>query len=397
MLAVPTLAHPQSHDGELAPGDHQLSDGRYFDTYGINATGGQTLIIDLYSETFDTQLFVRAPILGEHSNDDYEGRSATSTQYRSHLAFPVTQSGTWTLYVTSSDRVANDHARAGSYRLEYRLIGGVAAIHEETGTLALGDEKRNNGSYVDKYTYDARPGDVITFDLNTQHFDPMLTLHYPDRRGVALQNDDYLNDSRRSLIRLEIQPAGDAQHVAGQYAVHVTSLKPQRTGEYSLSIRRESTDPAYRPVFRQGSLGSGDDRLPPDNKYADHYSFHAISGDRLLMVLESAQFDTVLEVVGPHLFAQRADGDDLSRNPYDTRLMATLRETGEYTAIVTSYGEKEVGDYTLRIETSPTTVGVHALELDRQMAGEISAADMPIRSGHFTEVWSIDMGTVARD
>lgn len=100
--------------GALDDGDETLDDGEFVDTYEIEAAAGQTITVDLAGSGFDTYLILRAPSDEQTDNDDLDGDTA-----RSQIVHEATESGTWTVGVTSYEA-----GETGAYRLTVRTAGG---------------------------------------------------------------------------------------------------------------------------------------------------------------------------------------------------------------------------------------------------------------------------------
>jgi Bacterial pre-peptidase C-terminal domain len=107
--------------------------------------------------------------------------------------------------------------------------GQVAYGQTVTGELTQTDcLLPSDGSYVDYWQFQGTAGDVVVIDLSASDFDTYLGLQ--DGSGaVAAQNDDFGN--------------GTNSHVAftltntGTWVISCTSLFPQITGSYSLTLQ----------------------------------------------------------------------------------------------------------------------------------------------------------------
>ena len=76
-----------SYPGELGPGDTRL--GRYFDTYPLQLTTGDRIVVTLSSYDFDAYLRIESPDGTEMENDDYDDGSDA------RLDVLVDTTGTW--------------------------------------------------------------------------------------------------------------------------------------------------------------------------------------------------------------------------------------------------------------------------------------------------------------
>jgi hypothetical protein len=83
-------------EGQLEPGDETLTDGEYCDYFTFEGKAGALAVVMLRTSEFDSYLIVRGPDGEQIENDDYEGDVS-----RSVVTFPMQQSGTYTIGVTS--------------------------------------------------------------------------------------------------------------------------------------------------------------------------------------------------------------------------------------------------------------------------------------------------------
>lgn len=93
--------------GSLAAGDETLELGEYVDKYPLNAEQGDLVVIDMYSNEFDTYLLVTGPNGFSLENDDFGG---TTTHSQVTLLVPTT--GEYEINATSLGG-----GETGSYRL----------------------------------------------------------------------------------------------------------------------------------------------------------------------------------------------------------------------------------------------------------------------------------------
>jgi len=97
--------------GELGHGDATLNAGEYCDYFSFEGRAGALAVIVLRTEDFDPYLIVRGPDGEQIENDDYQGDAS-----RSVVTYPMTESGTYTVGVTSY--AANE---VGQYSVLFEL------------------------------------------------------------------------------------------------------------------------------------------------------------------------------------------------------------------------------------------------------------------------------------
>ncbi|HSG66025.1 MAG TPA: hypothetical protein VLD39_13535, partial [Gammaproteobacteria bacterium] len=104
--------------GALEIGDAVLEAGEYCDYYTFRGRPGAMAVVMLTTADFDPYLIVRAPSGDQLDNDDYEGDES-----RSVVTFPMRESGTYTIGVTSYDS-----AETGTYSVLVELEAGARAL-----------------------------------------------------------------------------------------------------------------------------------------------------------------------------------------------------------------------------------------------------------------------------
>lgn len=93
------------------------------------------------------------------------------------------------------------------------------------------------------------------------------------------------------------------------------------------------------------------DLTQPNGSYVDVFSFNGTAGDLTILELRSGSFDSVLTVRAPS--GEEFENDDFNGDSGRSMLTLTLEETGIYQARVSSFAERETGDYTLTIQSEP--------------------------------------------
>ena len=97
----------------------------------------------------------------------------------------------------------------------------------------------------------------------------------------------------------------------------------------------------------QGALASGDRQLE-SGEFFDEYTFMGRAGQRVVLTLQSTEFDTYLILIAPSGENTQND-DDGENNTQRSRIRHQLTETGTWQVWVTSYGKGETGPYELTI------------------------------------------------
>jgi hypothetical protein len=352
--AAATGSGPRVESGRLASGDRTLSSGEYADEYTFEGRRGQRVTVDLRSNEFDPYLIVRPPQGDQTDNDDHEGDA-----HRSLVSLELPVDGTYKVIVTSYKS-----GETGAYDLRIDLGGGTGAAavaaamaagsRIERGRLAAGDDTLRSGEYVDIHRIEGAPGQRLTIDVVSQDFDTYLILIPP--RGERLENDDVEGKPRHSVIETDLTEPGS-------YTVAVTSYQRGETGAYELTLgttpggaaqtaagapNRSSGDVEAIAVgeTREGRLANDDRRLD-SGEYRDLYTFDGQAGEAVVIELASSEFDPYLALIPPE--GEQIDNDDADGRQDLSRVELTLRASGRYRVMATSYAADQTGSYRLTL------------------------------------------------
>lgn len=103
--------------------------------------------------------------------------------------------------------------------------GGPQTIN---GELAQGDATLNTGEFMDTYSIQLQPGQMVTADVvSTSALDPYVIIRSPG--GQQADNDDFNGDRRRAQAQYRAD-------TPGAYTVVVTSYQSGETGSYTLTM-----------------------------------------------------------------------------------------------------------------------------------------------------------------
>lgn len=353
--------------GSLAAGDAMLPDKSYYDDYTFTAQAGQTVIVDMWSDAFDTYLILVSPSGETFTNDDHEGDIT-----HSRIEQVADAGGTWTLRATSLSG-----GQTGAYEVAHAVRGGAAAGTRRSGTLAAGDSTLPDKSHYDDYTFTARAGQMVVVDMRSDDFDTYLILLSPS--GETFSNDDYQGDTSHSRI----EQVADAD---GTWTVRATSYAGGATGAYEVEYGAAGGGGAVAAGSgvrtESGRLARGDDTLD-SGEYIDVYPVQVAAGERLVVDLRSQEFDTYLGVMTPS--GEVLQNDDFEGSTSRSVIRIDAAEAGQHLVTVTSYAAGEEGAYTLRIEQSGGGAVATGPRIER---GELAAGDQTLRSGEYADIYT---------
>lgn len=277
------------------------------------------------------------------------------------------------------------------------LGGGLQPGEQVSGMLEASETKSDQQNAVaDVFQLNGRQGEQYTITLTSEAFDAYLYVRGPG--SLSQDNDDDGSGSYNSRLNITFPENGTAQ-------VYVTSFSRNATGAYQLLVERTgeatnvagNTTPGQAPPIQaqqlSGELAQGDTQLQ-SGEFIDTYPLQGVAGQQVEISLASQQFDTYVAISGPGGFQQYND-DDTENNTRNSRLIATLPASGEYTVHVTSYAAGEAGAYQLNIAPAQTTTASAALEGGGQtfasgqtMNGELAQGDQQLTSGEFIDSYN---------
>lgn len=332
--------------GRLESGDGALESGEYRDYFTFEGAEGDIAVVDLRSEDFDSYLIVRTPSGEQFDNDDFEGDIS-----RSFLTLPMTESGTYTVGVTSygADETGDYVLRVETEVDDGQGIGTI----ERAGELAAGDSTLESGEYVDSYEFIGRPGHRVTIDLRSDDFDTYVILIEPS--GEQQENDD-ADDVGHSRIETALAETG-------VYEVIVTSYEPGEIGNYALVID-QADGTGIQPSREAGTLTVGRstsgrlesiDLESQTGEYRDLYVFDGTAGESVRVEMSSDDFDTFVALTTPG--GDVIDNDDFEGSTARSIVEIELPETGRYRVSATSYAAGETGEYRLLIDSRSGPAG----------------------------------------
>jgi hypothetical protein len=386
LAAQTTIGAGETVTGTLGEGDRRHVDGEYYDAYVLRGRPGETLIIQMASDDFDTVLY-----WGTGSGDDWE----------EEMLGDDWGEGTNSRLVVRLDGAGEHELRAaafeegleGAYELRVMAVGAAPAAtplrlgQTIEGRLDESDYAGEDG-YQDHYSIEGRDGDTLTLYLQSDGFDTFITFGpWSDGAFVLPVSDDDGGQGTNSELVAEF---GDGD----VYRIVVRSFSGEQTGDYTLRVVAGSHpegwddgngeagsdgDPPLAPmpddevatdtvsadldgtgsVVRvaagealNGWIGEGARDL--DGGFYQDFAYTASAGERLQVHVSSDEMDPFV-LIGTglaHDFEPLADDDD-SGTGLDAELLWTVEEAGEYTIRVTSATPGQTGLFSLRVHSAP--------------------------------------------
>lgn len=312
--------------GDTVTGNLTAATAAEGDRYTFEGSAGDTVIITLESDAFDTILdLLDSAGTQIATNDDAQGRT------NSLIAFTLPTTGTYTIVAR------NFGSGIGAYTLTLQQaeLQPITVGQTITGTLS--------NPAGDRYSFTASQGDVVTITLESEAFDTYLELF--DTQGTRLEYNDDAGSTRTSQITYRVLEAGDYIIVARVYN--------SGGGDYTLTLDQGETPqlpgmpggPGGNNNLEYGQSVNGS--LP--NASEERYTFVGTTGDLVIIDLESTDFDTYLTLLDPanRELATNDDGGEGSNSQIALKLPAS----GAYTIVVGSYNSSAFsGSFTLAVD-----------------------------------------------
>jgi hypothetical protein len=387
---APTLTAGQTVRGALAREDHTLAGdrfdgtdpctGRPYDSFFYEAQAGERLTFVVESRTIDPAVTATTQWRGGGTKDVVEergrrGRTLTATgtvpasgriliQVVSNVSLGRTGSTGDYTFTLRSDRPAGASSGGGS-----DASGGGSALRpgrRVSGTLVAADGRLDDESHFDDYSYTMRRGDRITVTLRSDDFDAFL--HVGRRTADGSLENNQTDDDGGGGTDARVTYTADRD---GPVTIRVNTLGAGETGGYTVELEAGGAAPADenasnggggpttglielrlgRPV--RGELAEGDGSLD-DGSFHDDYTYRARRGERLVVRLESDDFDAVLAVTGIGAGGEPENAvlDDDGGGGTNARVEYTAQSDGPLLIRANTLAAGETGHYLLVIEAA---------------------------------------------
>ena len=350
-----TIAPGRTVQGSLSADDPTAFDQGHFRAYVFRANAGDRFEATMESSEFDTYLRVGRSlgvVLDPIQEDDDAGGGTDS-----RLRFTASAAGT---YVLVAQGFSNDDL--GDFTLTLTPLpppttGQTVAIRigqTVNGDLADTDNVEDvREVFWDDYSFQGRAGQRLSITMESEDFDTYLRLGRMGDGGfeeLALDDDGADDESTNSLLRYTLREDGE-------YLVRATAFG-EGTGPYRLTMSERPAISRQRTTLRsgeevEGRLDEDDGALEEDGSYYEDWLYQGHAGEHLTSRMESTDFDTYLaigQLRGGEFeeIASMDDGDDGT----NSLLEIELPEAGEYVIRANTFGSGEMGDYTIRVESS---------------------------------------------
>jgi hypothetical protein len=383
LAAQTPIGAGQTVTGTLEEGDRQMEDGALYDAYVIRGRPGETLLVRMTSEDFDTYLHWGSDDGGDWTEEDGNDDFGAGTDSR--LMVHLTDEGEYELRAAGFDE-----DEQGAYELRVMAMGQPSAGRITVGQTIRAelDESDYEGpdGLEDHYVIRGAPGAQVTVFAQSDDFDTYLEFgSWRDGQLDVSEEDDDGGQGTNSEMLAEF---GDE----GVYHVVVRSFDGEETGAYTLRVAEGAvsenwdddaedyddideegfvtdtviTSATTGPDFsgmgytivpvRAGEPVEGvlddDDPQDEDGAYYQQFTYQARAGERLTFAVTSDEMDTYVAIGrGTYHEFEAMDEDDDSGGDLNAELTWTVPEDGEYTVHVSTAAPGQTGAFVLRVRS----------------------------------------------
>jgi hypothetical protein len=342
-----------SVNGQLGPNDPKANDGTPYDLYVVRARAGDRVRITMTADAFDAYLAAGATAApdcpaGCTTNDDGGGGTNAA------LTATIPQSGTLQIRANSVGADAAYRLSVAAAPAAVRAVARPLTLGAaQSGTLGPSSAKTDDDIPFDLFTYRGKPGQKVVIRVNSEAFDPYAGIGaYASGAWSETAGDDDGGSGTNARLRTEV-PAG------GELTIMARALAADAGGAYTIVVE----EPRPQPPIRIQALNVGDsirgaldrsDRYDEDEEISyDLYSIKGRPGQRVIVRMESADFDPILAwgVMEKDVFQQESRDDD-GGGGTNARLVVTLDEDGVGVLKATAL-DGTLGAYTLSIVSAP--------------------------------------------
>lgn len=333
----------RSANGRLNERSAEDDDGYRYDLYRLPLTAGQRVAIRMKSDDFDAYLSIGQRTEGVYeelaSNDD-----GNNDGLNSYLVFVAETSGDYDIRARSIESQPSGRYELSVEQGPPRAAAAPIAIGDTvSGSINSSSPSNASGGRSAFYEFQAVEGQPVEISMTTDDFDAYLDVL--DGRDKSLASDD---DSGGDLNpRVVFTPPSD-----GTYRIEA---RPLGSGEGDFELKLEAVAPPPPPVELsigqklEGELLDAAASLGGDDRY-DGYRLTLTEGQRVQIIMRSADFDTVLEIgKDEKVFTALETDDDGLGEGTNSRLQFTVPSTGAYLVRARGFGQKPRGHYELEV------------------------------------------------
>ncbi|HST61779.1 MAG TPA: hypothetical protein VLK84_23970 [Longimicrobium sp.] len=237
-LASTPIVLGETVHGELAPGDDRGYGRSYADTYSYPGREGETLVITLSSDAFDTSVYFgrvnrRTCISVDRDDDSGEGTNSRLVvtleqdgEYHVHVGSPV--AGGRGAYTLRLERGTPELGSVDTVSTRADLARGSTVV----GRLDRVDRRLEDGSLYEDWTYRGEAGETVRLHMRSPDFDAYLAFgRMVNGAWEELAHNDDGAEGTGSDLTVTL-PAD------GEYVIRANAFSSGSSGRYTLVVDR---------------------------------------------------------------------------------------------------------------------------------------------------------------
>jgi len=234
--------------------------------------------------------------------------------------------------------------------------GSITIPGEVAGTLTRRDQRLNDNSVYQAWSFYGTAGQNVQIDVLSRDFDAFAILQGPAGNEIARDDDSGEGTDARVQVFLP---------TSGTYRVLANAFRPGQTGRYVLRLSSLGQAAVAAPVVSsiggtgagtigqvlrgqvvQGRLTTSDSRLQ-DNTFFQAWTYYGQAGEMITVDVVSSQFDAYAVIQDMNGTALARDDD--SGGNLNARITFTLPYTGAFRLIANTLRQGATGAYTLSV------------------------------------------------
>lgn len=263
-----TISGALTADDQVQDAGNGSGNSFFFDAYIFRATSNLTIAVDLRSSQFDAAIIIYRVnsdnTLSFFAADDQLGGmgDGKSENNNALLLTVLPDNSEYVIFATSADMDPNG---MGNYTLKL-LTNVIQPVSYGTtisnASIATTDLQTSAGDYLDAYWFSGVQGDTVRITMSSTDFDSFLILN--NRNGDLLTFDDNSGGGVNAQITRQLPESG-------VFIVIATPFAPNKTGNYSFSLTKQS-----------GGSGSGDtaQSFAPGREWREERGAQGSNSDR---------------------------------------------------------------------------------------------------------------------
>ncbi|MFP4363705.1 MAG: hypothetical protein ACLFR1_07525 [Spirochaetia bacterium] len=256
-------------NAELSESDESLESGEYYDEYSLEASRGDLLIIQIYSDYIDPYMILETPDGETIDIDDSFG--STNPFYIVSAA----STGIYNLVATSYSP-----GETGDYTVEVTDISNANRIEIppsgfiDSGRLDESDFRLPDGRFADISILPVEQAMEYDISLSSNHLDTVLSVTMPG--GTSYENDDFQQQGGRptdSFLSLTAPAQGNAVILSTSYSAssglyYIEISEPRLSpaaGRFFGILQSPSQEHSFGEALLESGLSAGPDIIIAEN------------------------------------------------------------------------------------------------------------------------------------